>query len=308
MSRYGTTWSGWRRRRPLQSPPEEVSAAFFDKGPPRTTPWAARDSNVPASGRIRASARWSKRQARPVAAPDIGRQQVQRGCHFGFAGWLKADSQEYRKRRADQRDGRDAVVILKALADFAVHLPFYLPLQARVTTARAGATDLDAIDGGDHAPPGPLGTEGAVSLQAFGYRAAQLKYRLGVLTLHGVAEGIFGQWSDPHAKDAGMALELDAMRRRQPAGRSQEHGVEHFSARMERVGSALGQSAGVSTFSTRVCALMPSSSRRASLVRARFEAPLGALENSPGRKPCGTGPETRQPRRGVRRPFVPGDG
>src|ERR1019366_949453 len=53
---------------------------------------------------------------------------------------------------------------------------------------------------------------------------------------------------------------------------------------------------GVSTFSTRVCALMPSSSRRASLVRARFEAPLGALENSPGRKPCGTGPETRQPR------------
>src|ERR1019366_2965089 len=65
---------------------------------------------------------------------------------------------------------------------------------------------------------------------------------------------------------------------------------------------------GVSTFSTRVCALMPSSSRRASLVRARFEAPLGALENSPGRKPCGTGPETRQPRRGVRRPFVPGDG
>jgi endo-1,4-beta-xylanase len=65
---------------------------------------------------------------------------------------------------------------------------------------------------------------------------------------------------------------------------------------------------GVSTFSTRVCALMPSSSRRASFVRARFEAPLGALENSPGRKPCGTGPETRQPRRGVRRPFVPGDG
>ena len=37
------------------------------------------------------------------------------------------------------------------------------------------------------------------------------------------------------------------------------------------------------------------------------EAPSGALESSPGRKPCGTRTKTRQPRRGVRKRFVPGN-
>src|SRR5664279_3175686 len=45
----------------------------------------------------------------------------------------------------------------------------------------------------------------------------------------------------------------------------------------------------------------------AGLVLARSQAPSGALESSPGRKPCGNGPETRQPRRGVRKRFAPGD-
>src|ERR1019366_3884694 len=64
---------------------------------------------------------------------------------------------------------------------------------------------------------------------------------------------------------------------------------------------------GVSTFSARIRASLPSLSRRVSLVSARSKAPSGAIESSPGRKPCGTGPETRQPRRGVRKRFVPGD-
>src|SRR5207247_5537576 len=86
--------------------------------------------------------------------PDQLLPQAQRTSHFGFAGLLKADSQEYRKGRADQRDGREAVVILKALADFPIDLPFHFPLQARVTTARVGAADLDAIDAGDQSPSG----------------------------------------------------------------------------------------------------------------------------------------------------------
>src|SRR5665647_1027603 len=119
---------------------------------------------------------------------------------------------KFRKRRADQRDGRDAVVILNALEDFAVYLPFDLPLQASFTTAHVGVADLYAIDGGDHAPPCPLRTEDAVPLQAFGYRATQLKYRLRGLKLHGVAESVFAQWSDALGKDAGTALEFNAMR------------------------------------------------------------------------------------------------
>jgi len=35
-------------------------------------------------------------------------------------------------------------------------------------------------------------------------------------------------------------------------------------------------------------------------------SPVGALESSPGRKPCGIDPKTSQPRRGVRKCFVPG--
>ena len=61
---------------------------------------------------------------------------------------------------------------------------------------------------------------------------------------------------------------------------------------------------GVSAFSTGVGASMPRSPRRVRLVLARSQAPP---ENSPGRKPCGTGTETRQPRRGVRRLFTPGN-
>jgi hypothetical protein len=64
---------------------------------------------------------------------------------------------------------------------------------------------------------------------------------------------------------------------------------------------------GVSTFSTGIGASMPRSPRRVRLVLARSQAPPGASENSPGRKPCGTGTETRQPRRGVRRLFAPGN-
>src|SRR2546422_5828122 len=90
--------------------------------------------------------------------------------------------------------------------------------------------------------PSPGRTEDAIPLQLLGDRAAQLKYRLDILALHGVADRIFTERPDPFGKYAGFALELDPMDCRELAGRSQEHGVEHRFPIMERVHSPLGQS------------------------------------------------------------------
>src|SRR5450756_1806539 len=76
----------------------------------------------------------------------------------------------------------------------------------------------------------------------FAIGAAQLKHRLDILALHGVADRIFAERPDPFGKHAGAALELDPMDCRELAGRSKEHGVEHFFPRVDRVRSSLGQS------------------------------------------------------------------
>src|SRR2546422_4547846 len=45
--------------------------------------------------------------------------------------------------------------------------------------------------------PSPGRTEDAIPLQLLGDRAAQLKYRLDILALHGVADRIFTERPDP---------------------------------------------------------------------------------------------------------------
>jgi hypothetical protein len=50
----------------------------------------------------------------------------------------------------------------------------------------------------------------------------------------------------------------------------------------------------------------PQIASRRSRATARPGAPAGASDNSPGRKPCGPGPEARQRCKGVRQRFVPG--
>ena len=54
---------------------------------------------------------------------------------------------------------------------------------------------------------------------------------------------------------------------------------------------------GVSTFPTGVCTVMPRPREMPVFVIAPSQAPSGASENSPGRKPCGTSPGMLQPRK-----------
>ena len=49
-------------------------------------------------------------------------------------------------------------------------------------------------------------------------------------------------WPNPFGKDTVQALELDPMKRCELAGRSQEHGVEYFFPRVERIRASLGHS------------------------------------------------------------------
>jgi len=136
-------------------------------------------------------------------------QQKPGASHLVPARLLKAQPQRDGECAADHHHGDDTVIVLNALAELPIDLALDAALQTTGATARIGTADLDAIDGGHNEATRPAGAQHGVALDLSGHPAAEGEDALGVLVLHGVAEGIVAEGANALGQRSPAALGFD---------------------------------------------------------------------------------------------------
>ena len=170
-------------------------------------------------------------------------EQRQRTRHLSFAVNLKTKAQGNGKRRTDQGDGNEAVIVLDLSSHLTVHLVLHLAFHTGIATAGEGTADFDSVYRRNDQAPGPVRVEHAISLQLAGDRATKFKYRLRGLSFQRVTEGIVTDRPDALGQRSTATRRLDLKQAGHLHGRAQENGVKDFLPRVPGKLATLGQGA-----------------------------------------------------------------
>jgi hypothetical protein len=120
---------------------------------------------------------------------------------------------------------------------------FHLALHTVVTETREGATDFNAVDGGNHQTSGPIRAEYSIAFQLPGDLTTQSENSTGILPFEGVPDGVFTERANAFRESASVAFRFDPVQGRKLTSGTQKHRVKDLFPVVSWRLAALGQSA-----------------------------------------------------------------